>query len=133
LGLTIDKSAKLWQYLKGVIMNRKHYDDDLVIEGVNFLPLFLSQFKNEAYIKMCFMGYCEIDPIQKLKDIRANPSEAEWTDELNDEQLENLVKRHQIRSKELKAECEIYGLQYFDTSVNFTEVVKETGEFLVGN
>lgn len=127
----LDKSAKLWRYIKGLIETNEYYNEDLVIEGVNLLPIFLSQLKDKSYVRMCFVGYDTMDINNKFQIMRSNKAQHEWTNELTDEELLNLINKHQKRSKELKSECELYGIKYFDTSVDFTKTIKTAAEFLI--
>jgi hypothetical protein len=77
------------------------------------------------------MGYTEIDPHTKLMEIRRNISESDWTYRYSDVELLELVEKQVLRSKELKAECEIYGIKYFDTSLDFHGTVKSVAQYLV--
>lgn len=129
-----EKSEILWPYLEGILQERsKHYRDDLLIEGTNFLPKYLREFKNDPNIGMVFLGFAEINPDKKFDDIRTFPShEGEWTEELNDFELRDIISEFIEISKYFKSECEIYGIKYFDTSKDFSSVIEQAASYLIG-
>jgi hypothetical protein len=126
-----EQTTLLWPFVQGFIKAYQWYKTDYVFEGVNFDPTLLNTLKDIKYLKMCFMGFAEIDPKKKIQDIRMNHSDGEWTSEISDEDLEKLVQRLIDRSKQIRDTCEKLGLKYFDTSDNFQEVIKATAQWLI--
>jgi len=130
----IEKSEILWPFFKGILNQRiKYYKDDLLVEGTNFLPRYLSEYKEKNDIKMVFLGYADLDPEEKLKQIRNNPgAEGEWTSDMSDSELRDLVDEFIKISKYYESECAKYGIKYFDTSKNFEDVIKQAADYLTG-
>ena len=129
-----EKSEILWPHFREIIKQRGDYKDNLLIEGTNFLPKYLQEFKDKEDIRVCFLGYSEIDPIQKFNDIRKYPShEGEWTDNMNDDELKKLVAEFVKISQYFQYECKHCDIQYFDTSSNFHKIVEEAVAYLTNS
>lgn len=127
-----ERSHILWPYFKGLILAREYYSERLLIEGTNFLPKLLTEVKDIPYLRVCFLGYPNIDPKEKLDFIRKHEADGnDWTNELSDEKLMNLVKHYLELSKELEQECKKYNFKFFDISSSFDETVKAVGDYLV--
>jgi hypothetical protein len=126
-----EQTAILWPFVQGFIRAYRWYKSDYILEGVNLDPTLLKDLSETKYLKMCFMGYAEIDPKKKVQDIRENHSDAEWTNEMNDEAIEEMVRLLINKSKKVREVCKEFGLRYFDTSDNFQEVIKTAADYLV--
>jgi 2-phosphoglycerate kinase len=130
----MQKSELLWPYLKGTILARDEFSDDLLIEGTNFLPKYLAQFINKENLKICFIGYCNIAVQEKFKNIRNNFSyDDEWTMDLTDEELLNEIKSFIEMSKYYKAECEQYNIKFFDTSLDFNSEIENVIKYMLSS
>lgn len=129
-----EKSELLWPYFRGILDQRqKYYEDDLLIEGTNFLPKYLKEFATNNKFRILFLGYSEVEPERKFKDIRTFPGKHdEWTKEISDHNLKKMVAEFIEISKYFKSECALYGIKYFDTSKNFNSVIEQAAEYLVG-
>jgi hypothetical protein len=129
----MEKSEILWPYFKSMLTMRRYYKDDLVIEGTNFLPKYLAEFKGDQSIKICFLGFTDISPEDKLQEIRefASPDD-DWTNDLSDESLLETIKDFVKQSNYYKEECEKYGIGYFDTSTEFHSMVNAAEKYLTG-
>ena len=128
------KSEILWPFFQGVLEQRiKWYKDDLIIEGPNFLPKYLKEFKDDPNMKIVFLGYSNISKTQKLFQIRNYIMEDDWTTELSDFELENLVDEFSEISKYFKSECRKYDIKYYDSSENFEQTIKEAAAYLISN
>jgi 2-phosphoglycerate kinase len=133
-GNDFDRAKILWPYFRGILKAREYFDDDLLIEGTNFLPENLSEFKQSPNMRICFLGYADIDAKDKLTQLRANRSHNDnWTDDLTDDDLLATIKEWIEDSKFLRNECDKYGIQYFDTSVNFDTQIKQALQFLLAS
>lgn len=128
-----DKSIILWPYFKGILEARKYLDDDLVIEGTNFEPKFLAEFRDREDLKILFLGFTEVDVDEKSKQIRASEENDidEWTSEMSDDELRGLVEYLKQKSIYFKNECEKYNMKYIDTSKNFELAINEAMESLI--
>jgi len=82
-------------------------------------------------IKACFIGYAEVDPVRKLHAIRKHASEvADWTEELDDASLLNLIGELRAFSEYLRRECSHYKIPYFDGSTYFASAIREAKTYL---
>ena len=129
-----EKSEILWPHFREIIKQRDMYKDILLIEGTNFLPKYLHEFKDHKDIRMCFLGYSEIDPEQKFREIKQYPSiEGEWTDDLSDDELKKLIEEFVKISRYFRDECKQWNIQYFDTSSDFHKKVQQAVGYLMDN
>lgn len=127
-----ERSHILWPYFKGLIIAREEYEDRLLIEGTNFLPELLADVKDINYLRACFLGFPNIDPREKFELVRKYEVDGnDWTRELPDEKLMDLVKHFIKLSRELEQECEKYGFRFFDISSSFDETIVKVGDYLV--
>lgn len=128
-----ERSHILWPYFKGIIKARKDYSDRLVIEGTNFLPELLYEVKDVPYLRICFLGFPNVEEETKFNLMRANEHKGNnWTSEMSDKELMDLVIYLKSLSIEFEKDCKKFGFEFFDTSKNFENVIKEAGEFLAG-
>lgn len=118
------RSEILWPYLKGMLIARRDYDDNIIIEGTNFLPKYVAEFKNRSDIQIVFLGYADADVDVKFTEVRQFTSpECDWVSCLDDVSLKNLIGKYVKVSKHYKEECEKYGILYIDVSSGFTEQI----------
>lgn len=131
-GMTdLERSEVLKDYFKGLVIARRVYTDNFLIEGTNFLPKYLVEFKDNPDVKICFLGYCQISIEDKFKFIRETPGLEDWTTDLTNEQLRSTISEFIEQSKYYRDECAKYGLKFFDTSHNFENTIDEAIEFLL--
>ncbi len=127
-----EKAKILWPYFRGILINRQYYNDLLLVEGVNFLPKYLAEFKDTPYIRTCFVGYPVIDAVEKFKQIKKHDSvDDDWHKALNDDQLLKMIQIWIKDSLYFKNECEKYGINFFDLSKDFKTGWQKVEDFLV--
>lgn len=130
----ITRAHILWPYFREILVERQNYNDDLVIEGTNFLPEHLQEFGSNTDYKLCFLGFPNIDPQEKLRQIRiAQDTDDNWTDDYTDEELLPTIEKWIRDSKQFESECERYGMQFFDTGENFSQTVAAVTQYLSSN
>jgi hypothetical protein len=126
-------AEKFWEYLKAMLENMMWSETDYIIEGEAVLPELINELltKHPNRIKVCFVGYTNINIRTKVKDVYSYSSGNDWlTNESNDyveKHISNMIKY----SKRIKKSCKKYGIRYFDTSKNFTQVLENTIEYLI--
>lgn len=112
-----------------------HHPDnqDFVIEGWQISPSLIKVYQefSRNNLRICILGCADAVCCQKMLDIRSNPSYNEWTDKYSDQSLEKLVKELIKTSKRHKKECKKFGVQYFETSKNFEEMIQKAADYLV--
>jgi hypothetical protein len=124
---------KMWSFLKAMCECMLCSDIDYVIEGEAILPELVRELLDEYpdKIKVCFVGYSDIDTDSKLRDIRTySDGKDDWLiNESNDyiyDHIDNMV----TYSLRIRAGCEKYDICYFDTSPDFMGAVEEATKYL---
>jgi predicted kinase len=105
--------------------------ESFLIEGSLITPGLVNKYKDVSEIKGCFLGYKSVEVEQKLKDIKNNPNNFEWTFELSDHELRTTLEEHIRRSKELAIECTRLNIKYFDTAQNFEHAISLAKDYLI--
>lgn len=100
-----------------IVKNQEYY----CIDTCHIYPRDIAKYnlKNTVIV---FMGYCDIDIKDKIKNIRKYDI-GTWSTKKTDEDLINYTKQDIEYSIEAKKECEEFGIKFFDTSNNFEKVL----------
>ena len=77
------------------------------------------------------LGYTKIECDDALKLIRANEKDNSYTREMSDDEVKKLVLSHIEYSKILKEKCKKCGIEFFDTSFDREEKLREIIENIV--
>ena len=123
----------VWPTIRKVACDALESGDDLLLEGDVLLPKHLIEFghSNHAGIKACFIGYANVDPAKKLRAIREHVAAGiDWTEELDDARLLNLIGELRAFSEYLRRECCHYKIPYFDGSLCFANAIREAKTYL---
>ncbi len=127
-------AEKIWNFLKAMCESMLWSEIDYVIEGEAILPELVRELleKYPDKIRICFLGYTDIDRAQKLRDLKTfNSGKKDWLLKESDEyiirHIDNMVKH----SRRIKESCEKYDIRYFDTSTEFVMAVEEATEYLL--
>lgn len=138
-GLDADASAiaiaqQLWPLVRAMMINMIETGVHYIVEG-EILPEHVHELASQypGQIRACFLGYTDMDPLQKLSELRAfsgNPND--WVADYSDKEILELVKENIAFSRYLKEECKRLNLAYFDTSVDFQEVHEQVTAYLKG-
>jgi hypothetical protein len=82
-------------------------------------------------IKACFIGYADVEPEKNLREIREHAAcGADWTGELDDVRLLNLIGDLRAFSEYLRRECCHFKIPYFDGSTCFAGAVRDAKTYL---
>ena len=123
----------VWPMIRKVACDILHSGDDLLLEGDVLLPKHLIEFGHSTHagIKACFIGYADVDPEKKLRAIREHVAAGiDWTEELDDARLLNLIGELRTFSEYLRRECCHYKIPYFDGSVCFASAIRDAKTYL---
>ena len=130
-----DKIAtRIWEFLKAMCESMLWADVDYVIEGEAVLPDLVSKFLEEypGKIRICFVGYADIDVDQKLADIKIyNDGERDWLTKESDDYIYRHIENMVAHSRAIKNECAKYEMRYFDTSENFLSSIENATRYLI--
>ena len=115
-------------FLRLYSTNLFKYTRQNVIDVEVLEPSFARTMINDDESTVIYMGYPSITPQEKLKQIREYDGEFDWTRNLSDEELSELLSKCIETSKKLQEEAKKYGFEFIDTSFNREEVVSESIE-----
>ena len=120
-GSSIPVSEELWPFISVPIKNMLETGVNYIVEG-EILPKHVRQLSEDLNIEIptCFVGYSEIEPEDKVRQIRSNAGYPnDWTSKITDNELYFHVKRSIEYSNYLKKECIANQLNYIDFSSSF--------------
>ncbi len=132
-------ARNIWPIVKGMVKNMIEVDENYLIEGDILLPSLINEllidpsYKNS--IRVCFVGYSEIDREEKFKLIRSTrgSSKNNWIQGMTDDFILKFAQEQIDRSNELKKECAEYGIKYIDTSSDFDNNLNKIIDYFVSN
>lgn len=130
-----DEIAKrLWSFLKAMCESMLYLEGDYVIEGEAILPELVSELLNTYpdKIKICFVGYTDIDVDAKAGSIKEfSKGASDWLSSKPDESIHDHINNMVRHSRMIKAGCETYGMSYFDTSEDFIGTIDRAVDYLL--
>jgi hypothetical protein len=127
-------AEKMWSFVKPIFESMIWQGIDYVVEGEAILPELIHELleKHPGDVKICFVGFTDIDVEQKLMDIRNHSvEERDWLTKEDDAYICSHIKNMVGHSRTIKDGCEQFNLRYFDTSVDFPGSINEATEFLL--
>lgn len=127
---------RMWKFVRAMCENIIWTGKDYVIEGEAILPEQARELilKYPGKVKVCFVGYAEIDTSKKLHEIKTFCEDSkDWLSSKPDEYIINHINNMIDFSLQIKKQCELHNLKYFDTSYNFIDAVDKSIEYLIGD
>jgi hypothetical protein len=122
------RSRKLWPRLEPMLRNIVEVEPAYTVEGDALLPQGVAALR-AAYgqdIHACFIGYALTTPQRKLAEIRQFSGHVnDWIQDQPDQYILDLCAEMIAFSRFVRAECQVYGLPYFDVSTDFPAVLEE--------
>lgn len=128
-----EAAIRIWPRLESMLRNIVEVGSNYIIEGDKLLPEQVSNFIKEYpdQIVSCFLGYPNIDPLQKIKAIQLYPGHInDWTKESTEKELRDLVTEMVDYSLYLQTECNKYHIPYFDLSDDFSNTLEKAYRYL---
>jgi len=125
-------AERLWPLVREMSKNLLMERLDYAFEG-EILPGHVAALRQvyPTQITACFLGYCTIDPAQKLAEIRAHAGHAnDWPQEYTDEDLLAVIRREIAFSQYLQAECARLDFPYYDVSEQFIPTLDAVTAYL---
>ncbi len=123
----------IWPTLRKIASDALLSGDEFLLEGDVLLPKHVMEFGHGYHtaIKACFIGYADANPARKLRAIRQYAvGRTDWTHELDDARLLNLIGELRTFSEYLRHECCHYKIPYFDGSACFTSALHDAEAYL---
>ena len=127
-------AEKFWSFLKAMCENMIWSETDYIIEGEAVLPELIDELikKYPNNIKICFLGYTNMDISKKVKDVyNYSDGKNDWLTKESNDYVEKHISNMIEYSKRIKKSCETYGIKYFDTSKNFKQVLDDVLVYLL--
>ena len=132
-----DEIAKrLWSFFKAMCESMLYLEIDYIIEGEAMLPELIQELldKYPDKIKICFVGYTDIDIDQKARDIKTySTRRGDWLTKESDDYIYEHIDNMVTHSRKIKDGCEKYNMSYFDTSTNFMDAIENAKNYLLSN
>ena len=120
-------AERMWPFLKAMCESMLNAGVELVIEGEAILPELISELV-EAHptdIRICFVGYADIDVDEKFHEIRAHSDgQADWLADKSDDYVRDHIRNMIAFSRRIRADCNRRQLPYFETSTDFTAAME---------
>ena len=132
-----DEIAKrLWSFFKAMCESMLYLEIDYIIEGEAMLPELIQELldKYPDKIKICFVGYTDIDIDQKAQDIKTySTRRGDWLTKESDDYIYEHIDNMVTHSRKIRDGCEKYNMTYFDTSTNFMDAIENAKNYLLSN
>ena len=130
-----DEIAKRsWNFFKAMFESMLCLEFDYVIEGEAIVPELIQELldKYPDKIKICFVGYTDIDIDQKVRDIKTySTGTNDWLTKESDDYIYQHVENMVKYSRKIKDDCEKYNMKYFDTSKDFMAALENVKKYLL--
>ncbi len=129
---TVVVAEKLWPLVRAMAIYMIRSGVPYIIEGDEVLPKHVHALMqhDQLPIKACFLGYREIEPVQKLREIRAYSGHPnDWPSERDDGSVLDVIHAKIAFSHYLHDECTRLGLPYFDTSHDFLQTLEQVMDY----
>lgn len=115
-------------YLKQLIFQYQRdgrYKKGIVLEGTDTSVSDCNELFNNDDNIIYYLGPIDITPIEFAKKIKDNDTDFDWTKNFSMDELVELCEKYIKRAKEYKKQCEIYGINFVDTSKNRDQVLQQ--------
>ena len=128
-----DISPKIAKFLKILIKeqeeNKNSHHDAYCFDTCHLYPIdiYKANIPNTIII---FLGYCNIDRLTKLKEIRMYDEKHIWTSSLTDEEILKNIDLDIKYSMEAKKQCQELNIPFFDTSYDYHKVLNEAYNYI---
>jgi hypothetical protein len=131
----LKRTEAIWPTLRKIVSDAARNGDEFLLEGDVLLPRQVMEFGfghgSHSGIQACFIGYADVDPAKKLRAIRHYAEgRTDWTHELDDVRLLNLIGDLRTFSEYLRHECCHYKIPYFDGSTCFASALRDAEAYL---
>ena len=127
-------AERSWSFLKAMLESMIYVEADCIIEGEAILPELIVELKDKYpdKLRICFVGYSDVTVGEKVKDIKKfSYGKSDWIIDKSDEYIIEHVNNMIAHSQRIKKSCKENDIRYFDTSVNFMDVIENIMEYLM--
>ena len=127
-------AEKMWPLVRAMAENALESNIECIFEGDEILPKHAAELRALAgeEVRSCFVGYLDIEPRQKLAEIRRHSAYPnDWLNDQSDEDVLQLIEFSIQFSRYLSQECDRLGVRYFDCSTDFEGTVEAVVTYLM--
>jgi hypothetical protein len=130
LGISYQESdySHITKYIQGLLTYQNNVST--IFEGVGIYASDWLKYKDFGNVEMVGIGNSEISVLEKMNQIRLNPTYNDWTSSLSDQDLYDLCVNLIDQSLETRESCLNYNLPYFDLSTDFEEAIEEIVDYI---
>ena len=127
---------EMWPFIKSFIDNLIQFaEEDYVIEGDILLPKDLQEYKENKFVKSCFVGYCNISKENKINMVKklAFNNKKDWINNLSGNDIKAFIQDGIKKSCFYCKSCKTYGIPYFDLVDNFNQKISKIINYLISD
>ena len=125
---------RMWPLVRSMATNVLECELDYLFEGDMLLPDQAAELMSlgEGAVRVCFMGYADIDPDRKFGEIRRHQGlPNDWLNEHDDDYVIEVVEYGIDFSRRISRRCEALGIRYFDGSKDFDGAIDDDVDYLI--
>jgi len=129
-----DIARRSWSFLKAMLETMLWSEVNYIIEGEALLPELVIELvkKHPNKIKICFIGYTDIDVNEKFEEIKKfSIGKKDWLSDKSDEYIIDHINNMVAHSEKIKKSCSESGIEYFDTSQDFKRTIEKAVIYLL--
>lgn len=119
---------RLWPVVRAMALAMTEDELDYLIEGVQLRPRSVAELiqRRPQFVRACFLGYAEIEPLAKARQLRAYGGGLDdWMRAYDDTQMLREVQRLIALSATLRDECAACSLSYFEVGLDLEATVQD--------
>jgi hypothetical protein len=127
-------AEKFWDFLKAMLESMIWSETEYIIEGEAVLPELITELlkKHPNKIKICFVGYSNVNVKEKVKDVyNFSQGKNDWLTNQTEDYVKDHISNMIEYSRGIKKACKQHDLKYFDTSKDFIQILDNAIDYLL--
>lgn len=128
----IDMSRKISRLLRVFVKHMEYEESRYLIDLYQVYPEDLKEILNQDFV-ILYLGYPFVEIKDKLKQIKQHARKIDWTNDVSDEEMIEIITLFQNENKIMYEQCKKLGIPFFDTSTNFEKVIEDALQYIVRN
>ncbi|NQT59363.1 MAG: hypothetical protein HQ557_10315 [Bacteroidetes bacterium] len=117
----IEFSPKLAKFIAEFIEHINYEEINGIIDVYQLFPADYVKFLGETKTPIIYLGYPNLSAKEKLADVRNHQRKVDWTIDIDDEKMQEIIGQFINESKLMFEQCEMYAIPFFDTGSDFTQ------------
>lgn len=120
----VEFSPVLARFMKEFLSHIDYEDIHTVIDLYQLFPKDYLLFQNPN-TQIVYLGYTEITPEEKLAHIKRHCRDKDWTNDVEDGEMLEILKLWIAESRIMKEQCAQFDIDFVDTSYDFKQKLIE--------